>query len=213
MAYFQAYLTQVEGVEGMADDDNNDDKTETSPPALEWLDIKDDDDKNKAYFSTHFGEVSGIETVAILNDQSTIHAVTHVDAFRTSQNCLEKSSIFTFEDRYSAITFQGIMPDSGAAGVSTAGEPQFLALQKLDPTVKLDTSTAGHHQIRFGKGTAISQGTIHVSTPLGTITFHVVPINTPFLFCIQDMDKMGVKLDNLENILIQGNIIIPVIRK
>ena len=105
IAYFQAYLTQVEGVEGMADDDNNNNKTETSPPALEWLDIKDDDDKNKTYFSIHFGEVSGIETVAILNDQSIIHAVTYIDAFRTSQDCLEKSSIFIFEDRYSVITF------------------------------------------------------------------------------------------------------------
>jgi hypothetical protein len=52
------------------------------------------------------------------------------------------------------------MPDSGAAGVSTAGNPQFLALQKLDPRVQLDTSTAGDHKIRFGKGTAFSQGTI-----------------------------------------------------
>jgi hypothetical protein len=41
----------------------------------------------------------------------------------------------------------------------------------------------------------------------------MVPINTLFLFCIQDMDKIEVKLDNLENILIQDNIIIPVIRK
>ena len=37
------------------------------------------------------------------------------------------------------------MPDSGAAGVLIIGEPQFLALQKLDPTVKLDTSTAEYY--------------------------------------------------------------------
>jgi hypothetical protein len=48
------------------------------------------------------------------------------------------------------------MLDSGAAGVSTAGNPQFLVLQKLDPTVQLDTSTAGAHKIQFGKGTALS---------------------------------------------------------
>jgi hypothetical protein len=35
IAYFQAYLTQVEGVEGMADNNNNNNKTEISPPALE----------------------------------------------------------------------------------------------------------------------------------------------------------------------------------
>ena len=79
MAYFQAYLTQVEGVEGMADDDNDADETETSLPALEWLDVKDNE--NGAYFSTYFSEVSRIEIVAILNNQSTLHAITYVDAF------------------------------------------------------------------------------------------------------------------------------------
>ena len=43
--------------------------------------------------------------------------------------------------------------------------------------------------------------------------FHVLPTNTPFLFCLQDMDRMGVKLDNLQNVLIQGNKTIPVVRK
>jgi hypothetical protein len=105
------------------------------------------------------------------------------------------------------------MPDSGAVGVSTAGQPQFLALQKLDQRVQLDTSTAGAHTVRFGKGMATSKGTIQVDTPLGVITFHVVPANTPFLYCLQDMDAMGVKLDNLENVLIQGDNIVPVVRK
>jgi len=61
---------------------------------------------------------------------------------------------------------------------------------------------AGQHTIRFGKGTAISLSTIRVRTPLGCITFHIIPINTPFLFCIRDMDKLGVKLNNLKNVLV-----------
>jgi hypothetical protein len=48
------------------------------------------------------------------------------------------------------------MPDSGAAGVLTARNPQFLVLQKLDPIVQLDTLIAGAYKIRFGKGTALS---------------------------------------------------------
>jgi hypothetical protein len=105
------------------------------------------------------------------------------------------------------------MPDSGAAGISSAGEPQVLALQKRDPTIQLNTSTAGSNRIRFGKGTATVKGVIRVPTPLGTITFYVVPTNTPFLLCLQDMDAMGVRFDNLKNILIQGNKIMPVVRK
>jgi hypothetical protein len=105
------------------------------------------------------------------------------------------------------------MPDTGAAGVSTAGEGQVTALQKMDPTIRIDTRKAGKHTIRFGKGKAVSKGIIKVPTPLGQITFHVVPANTPFLYCIQDMDRMVVKLDNLKNLLVQGNNIVPVVRK
>jgi len=56
--------------------------------------------------------------------------------------------------------------------------------------------------ICFSKGTTISLSTIRVKIPLGYITFHIIPANTPFLFCIGDMDKLGVKLNNLKNILI-----------
>jgi hypothetical protein len=125
----------------------------------------------------------------------------------------DKTSVFTFEERYSSNEFQGIMPDSGAAGISTAGEPQFLALQKQDCAVVLDCTKAGDHTIRFGKGMAKAKGTTVVQTPLGPITFYVVAANTPFLLCIQDMDRMKVRFDNLANLLIQGEKAIPVVRK
>jgi hypothetical protein len=64
------------------------------------------------------------------------------------------SSAFIFENRYSLYEFQGIMLDSRAAGISSAGEPQVQALQKKNPTIQLDTLTAGSNTIRFGKGTA-----------------------------------------------------------
>jgi len=56
--------------------------------------------------------------------------------------------------------------------------------------------------IRFSKGTVISLSTIRVQTPLGYITFYIIPINTPFLFYIKDINKLGVRLNNLKNILI-----------
>jgi hypothetical protein len=68
--------------------------------------------------------------------------------------------------------------------------------------LKLNTTIAGKHKIKFGKGEAVSQGTINVNTLIRLITFYVVPANTPFLFCLQDIDKLGVKLNNLQNVLI-----------
>ena len=89
------------------------------------------------------------------------------------------------------------MPDIRAAGISTAGEPQLQALQRTNASLRLDRTVAGDHRIRFGKGSIIAKGIVTVDTLLGPITFYIVLENTPFLYCIQDIDRIGVKLDNL----------------
>src|SRR5438045_3800357 len=122
------------------------------------------------------------------------------------------ASTYIAEGRYSSSMFKGIMVDTGAARWSTAGQDQFYALQKIRD-IKLNKTRAGQAKIHFGIGVTTSIGTADVDTPLGTITFHVVPANTPFLFCLYDMDNLKVKFDNLENVLVQGNKKIPVIRK
>jgi polyhydroxyalkanoate synthesis regulator phasin len=159
---------------------------------------------------TELGPINGPQALSALLDQCTMHIITREDV-RTPSVPYEE--IFTFEERYSAAKFQGIMPDSGASGVSTAGEPQFQALQREDPSIVLVRTGANDHTIRFGKGTADVKGTAVVHTPVGPITFHIVSANTPFLYCIQDMDKMNVRFDNLKNVLVQGKNIVPIVRK
>ena len=61
---------------------------------------------------------------------------------------------------------------------------------------------AGQYTIYFNKGTVIFFNIITVQTPLGYITFYIIPTNTLFLLYIKDIDKLGVKLNNLKNILI-----------
>jgi hypothetical protein len=73
---------------------------------------------------------------------------------------------------------------------------------------------ASKHKIRFGKGDLVTlRGTVNVSTLLGTITFYVLLTNTLFLFCIKDINNIGVELHNLKNMLVQGTKIMPVVRK
>jgi hypothetical protein len=105
------------------------------------------------------------------------------------------------------------MLDSRAAGVFTAGLPQVIALSKLDLTISVNCFIAGNYRIKFSAGKALSLGTIQVDTQLGNIMFHVFPTNTLFLFYLQDIDRIGVKLDNLQNMLIQGNKTILIICK
>lgn len=70
---------------------------------------------------------------------------------------LEDTTQFTLQERYTEV-FQGILPDTGAASVSTAGEPQFNALRRRNNTVRLDTSARGKKEIKFGIGKGVSIG-------------------------------------------------------
>jgi hypothetical protein len=116
-----------------------------------------------------------------------LYIVTKVDVFNKPKiNTFSKppaSLVFILNNRYSNATFQGIMPDSGAAGVSITRKPQVVAFQKLDLIVSIDTFIAGNHKIRFGKGEVVFISIIQVSIPLDNITFYVLPTNTLFLYC------------------------------
>jgi hypothetical protein len=89
------------------------------------------------------------------------------------------------------------MLDSEAVGVSITRKPQVIAFQKLDPIVLIDTFIAGNHKICFGKEKVIFIGIIQVSILLGNIIFHILPTNILFLYYLQDIDYIKVKLDNI----------------
>jgi hypothetical protein len=106
------------------------------------------------------------------------------------------------------------MPNTGAAGVSTADEPQVKALQKRFPKVTVDTATAEQHKVCFGDNPEITfLETVGVETPFGIVNFAIMPINIPFLFCLADMDRYGVYFNNVENTLVHGGKTYPVVRK
>jgi hypothetical protein len=151
--------------------------------------------------------------VMYLTDQAFLHHVTGEDVYRHTEPTTPATQ-FLIEDRYSRITYQGILPDTGASNVSTAGKEQFLALQTEDPTVTLDMSTPGNASIQFGKGSiTTSIGTAHVSTEIGKIKFEVLDAPTPFLLCLKDMDQLHVYFNNTTDQLVQGEATFPVIRK
>jgi hypothetical protein len=130
-----------------------------------------------------------------------LYIITKVDVFNKPKiNTFSKpptSSAFTLNNQYSDATFQGIIPDSRAVGISITRKPQVIIFQKLDPIVLINTSIVGNHKIRFGKGKAMSIGVIQVSTPLDNIMFYVFLTNTLFLYYFQDINRMKVKLDNI----------------
>ncbi|EAW21010.1 GAG-pre-integrase domain-containing protein [Aspergillus fischeri NRRL 181] len=201
------FISDFEGADEIEEMDDNDRHNPSQRLAV--MTIEDDEHKG---FLTELGEVDGIRMISILNDQSAYHFFTKGDIFQQRQADRQAMEVFTLDNRYSSDTFQGIMPDTGASGVSSAGE--FRALCKLDPKVRLNTSRAGEQKIKFGDGDPKpSLGTADVDTPIGTITFHILPTNTPFLFCLKDMNAMGVELRNKKNVLERGDKRVPIVRK
>ncbi|OHW98906.1 hypothetical protein CSPAE12_02415, partial [Colletotrichum incanum] len=66
----------------------------------------------------------------------------------------------------------------------------------------LKSSKAGRANICFSNRERILlSGTIVVPTPFRPINFYVVPINTPFLLCLTDIDRIRIFFNNLTNII------------
>jgi hypothetical protein len=79
--------------------------------------------------------------------------------------------------------------------------------------VRLNTDTKGQVNVQFRIRSASSIGTVAIDTPIGTIQFHVVQVDTPFLLCLADMDDLKVYFNNLQNVLITPTKTVPVVRQ
>jgi hypothetical protein len=84
------------------------------------------------------------------------------------------------------------MLDTGASSISTTRKPQVIVLQKLDLLIEINTFIARFYKIKFRAGEAVSISIIYITTLISNIPFHVLPTNTLFLLCLQDMDKLGI---------------------
>ena len=109
-------------------------------------------------------------------------------------------------DRYIETVFQGVIPDTNAAKVSTAGKSQFKALQHEMPEIKLDTTCANEATICFGSKMSLSSiSIVQIFTSVGTTNFHVIDTPTLFLLCLKDINTLGIYLNNIINQLICQN--------
>ena len=166
-------------------------------------------------FLTWLGSLQNIElanTVNTLADNVFKHQITSADTTVLLVNPTPYSFTILTNMRYNDSEFKGLLIDSGAATRSTGGLGQLKALQRV-LFVELDKTTAGSTNFVFGIGSTSSIGTVNLNTPLGMIVFHIVQVNTPFLLCLADMDKLGAFFNNLTNQIVQSNRSHPVTRR
>ncbi|EED15828.1 hypothetical protein TSTA_009500 [Talaromyces stipitatus ATCC 10500] len=117
-------------------------------------------------------------------------------------------------DRHDSEIFHGILPDIGAARVSTVRRRQLTTLQKIYLGIMVDESRAGEHSIQFGQGDSVdSEGAATIKTPIGDVDFHVMNTPTLFLLCIADIDRYEAYLDNTTNCLVKGDLRVLIVWK
>lgn len=138
---------------------------------------------------------------AITNDNFTIESQNYNDHYA-----------FLTSGRYNSDRFYEIIIDTGASKHSTAGFQQFQAYQRIKPSL-INKTKAGTVTVQFGIGKSTSIGSTLVDTPIGTIEFHILPVDTPFLLSLSDMDKLGIYYDNTKNLLVSPNSKFPVSRR
>ncbi|KAI1798510.1 putative transposase [Daldinia bambusicola] len=213
---FERFLIEYEGENDTEEEEGDDyDNWESQHPDEDGSDTEERACTPPAHYTTEYGKVDGYQVANILANQAAYHAFTGSNTFDSDgeDENHKTPTAFYLEDKYSR-TFQGILPDTGAAGISSGGEPQMNALQRSHPHIKLDTTTAGQHIVRFGDNPEQrSLGTVDVPTPFGTVQFQIMPSNTPFLLCLKDMDRLGIFLNNVKNVLTHKDKEYPIVRK
>jgi hypothetical protein len=163
-------------------------------------------------FFTICGPINGQITIILLDNAAAAHKITGIDPFE-KRKPRKESHLFVFYSRYDGNIFQSIMPNTGAAGIFTAGEPQMRALQLKFPNIIMDSFTASH-KMKFGNNPESTfLGTVAVETSFRTIRFAVMPINTPFLLCLANMNYYGIYFNNINNTLMHNGKKHPIVRK
>ena len=77
----------------------------------------------------------------------------------------------------------------------------------------LNTTTTGSINAYFGIDLIILIGTITIDSPIGRILFYVMEVETLFLLCLQDMNKLRIFFNNiLDTIVMKNKFIISVVR-
>ena len=91
---------------------------------------------------------------------------------------------------YTADKFIGIIINIGASKQSIAGYSQFLAFQRLNTDIQLNTTTQGIVNVQFGIRLTLLIKLAKVITLISIIEFHIVKVNTPFLLYLADIDYL-----------------------
>jgi hypothetical protein len=107
------------------------------------------------------------------------------------------------DSRYDDSEFKKILVDCDAADRSIEEIEQFKALQRIsNVAIALNEKTIDS-SIKFEIDNTLTLEFIDLNISLEMITFHIVKINTSFLLCLNDFDRLDIYFNNLINEIVQ----------
>jgi hypothetical protein len=157
-------------------------------------------------FLTSFDELQSIEfdiITSLLANQTFEHRF-------FAKNCIiitifineSFNFISTTDSRYDDREFKSILMNCDAAERSIEDIEQFKALERMSNDVKLNTKTI-ESSIKFGIDNTLILEFVDLNTSFEIITFHIIEMNTSFLLCLNDLNRLRIYFNNLINEMIQ----------
>lgn len=220
-----AFLFDWQGQEGIEEDSHDEVLIEQMMMELDTDDPQHffteaqlaDEEGDPEIFMTSFGSMDGAKAHAILESNIAKNLLTREDPYvEKGEDILKKvNGIWHFtKSKYNSKKCWGLLPDTGAARLSTVGKGQCTAAIRQNSDIKFEPQRKVE-TVAFGPAETETLGYITVPTAFGPIRFAVVDAETPFLICIQDMTRLGIYLNNCKNILVQEKTgkVVPVTMK
>src|SRR6266702_2418083 len=94
-------------------------------------------------------------------------------------------------ERYTPKEFYGVIINTGASKKSTAGYRQYLTYKTTaNNNTDINIIQTGAINVQFGIGSTALIGSVTVKTPISLVDFHIIKIDTPFLLCLTDINKL-----------------------
>ena len=103
------------------------------------------------------------------------------------------------------------MIDTSASSHFTTKYDQYLTYEKNYDNTLIDIQKADVVQVQFDIDATSFMRSIKINTLVKTVEFHVVKTNIFFLLCLTNINRLNIYYNNIQNVLIIENKIIPII--
>ena len=163
-------------------------------------------------FHTSVGQMRGSESVTAVNALAN-NAFKYQIILSNKTVSLITPAPYIFNPstdlQYNDIEFKRLLIDLGASTQLIGGIGQLKVLQQFDISVQLDKNIIRSANFTFGIGITTSIELVILDTLIGSITFHIAPVNISFLLYLADNDKLRAFFNNITNWVTQSQTQLP----